>query len=251
MITYNDGTTVHGTNLERPRTDVRTTGTLAALNAELLLSLNGESSASFDVRGTFVGTVVVEGSDDGTNFISIPFYNSVTEVWATTATAAGTFDIPAISSLRVIRVRCSAYTSGSIITTLNASLGNSLVYSKPIPTTTIGTITAATGVAATLTLAAPGTGLYHYITRLVIERHTSALLTAGATPTIITTTNITGSLAFSIPADAAPQGQVYREVIEMGEHALKSTTANTATTIVAPTTTGVIWRITAYYYVGA
>lgn len=251
MITYNDGTTVHETNLERPRTDVRTTGTLATLNAELLLSLNGESSASFDVRGTFVGTVVVEGSDDGTNFISIPFYNSVTEVWATTATAAGTFDIPAISSLRIIRVRCSAYTSGSIITTLNASLGISLVYSKPIPTSTIGTITAATGVAATLTLAAPGTGLYHYITRLVIERHTSALLTAGATPTIITTTNITGSLAFSIPADAAPQGQVYREVIEMGEHSLKSTTANTATTIVAPVTTGVIWRITAYYYVGA
>lgn len=251
MITYNDGTTVHGTNLERPRTDVRTTGTLAALNAELLLSLNGESSASFDVRGTFVGTVVVEGSDDGTNFISIPFYNSVTEVWATTATAAGTFDIPAISSLRVIRVRCSAYTSGSIITTLNASLGSSLFYSKPIPTTTTGTITAATGVAATLTLAAPGIGLYHYITRLVIERHTSTLLTAGATPTIVTTTNITGSLAFSIPADAAPQGQVYREVIEMGEHALKSTTANTATTIVAPATAGVIWRITAYYYVGA
>ena len=93
MITYNDGTTVHGTNLERPRTDVRTTGTLAALNAELLLSLNGESSASFDVRGSFVGTVVVEGSDDGTNFISIPFYNSVTEVWATAATAAGTLSL--------------------------------------------------------------------------------------------------------------------------------------------------------------
>lgn len=251
MINYNDGSTLHSANLERARTDVRTVGNLAVLNAELLLNLNGESSASFDIRGTFSGTVVVEGSDDGTNFISIPFYNSVTEVWATTATVAGTFDIPAISSLRIIKVRCSAYTSGSITASLNASLGNSMVYSKPIPTTTTGTITAATGVAATLTLAAPGLGLYHYITRLVIERHTSALLTAGATPTLVTTTNITGSLVFYIPADAAPQGQVYREVIEMGEHALKSTTANTATTIIAPATTGVIWRITAYYYVGA
>jgi hypothetical protein len=251
MITYNDGTTAHSANLERARTDVRAIGKLAALNAELLLSLNGESSASFDIRGTFVGTVVVEGSDDGTNFISIPFYNSVTEVWATTATSAGTFDIPAISSLRIIRVRCSAFTSGSVITSLNASLGISMVYSKPIPTTTTGTVTAATGVSATLTLPAPGAGLYHYITRLVIERHISGLLTAGATPIIVTSTNITGSLAFSIPADAAPAGQVYREVIEMGEHALKSTTANTATTIVAPVVTGVIWRITAYYYVGA
>ena len=251
MINYNDGSTLHSQNLERARTDVRTLGTLAALNAELLLNLNGESSASFDIRGTFVGTVVVEGSDDGTNFISIPFYNSVTEVWATTATAAGTFDIPAISSLRIIKVRVSAYTSGSITTSLNASLGNSMVYSKPIPTTTIGTATGVAAAAVTLTIAAAGAGLYHYITRLVIERHTSALLTAAATPIIVTTTNLSGSLAFSIPADAAPQGQVYREVIEMGEHALKSTATNTATTIVAPITTGVIWRITAYYYVGA
>ena len=251
MINYNDGTTVHSTNLERPRTDVRAAGTLGALNAELLLSLNGESSASFDIRGTFSGTVVVEGSDDGTNFISIPFYNSVTEVWATTATTAGAFDIPTISSLRVIRIRCSAYTSGSIIASLNASLGNSLVYSKPIPTTTVGTATGVTGAAVTLTLASPGAGLYHYITRLVIERHTSALLTAAATPIIVTTTNLPGSLAFSIPADAAPQGQVYREVIEIGEHSLKSSAASTATTIVCPATTGVIWRVTAYYYVGA
>ena len=251
MINYNDGTTVHSTNLERARTDVRNSGVLGALNAEVLLSLNGESSASFDIRGTFSATVVVEGSDDGTNFISIPFYNSVTEVWATTATAAGTFDIPAISSLRIIRVRCSAYTSGSIVTTLNASLGISLLYSKPIPTTTTQTFTAATGVAATLSITAPAAGLYHYITRLVIERHTSTLLTAAATPIIVTTTNIPGSLAFSIPADAAPQGQVYREVIDMSGQPLKSTTAATATTIVAPVTTGVIWRITAYFYVGA
>lgn len=251
MITYNDGGTIHSTNLERPRTDVRAAGTLSAANAELLLSLNGESSASFDIRGTFSGTVVVEGSDDGTNFISIPFYNSVTEVWAITVATAGTFDIPTISSFRIIRVRCLAYTSGSIIASLNASLGNSLVYSKPIPTTTVGTATGVTGAAVTLTLSSGGTGLYHYITRLVIERHTSALLTAAATPIIVTTTNLPGPLAFSIPADAAPQGQVYREVIEIGEHSLKSSTASTPTTIVCPATTGVIWRVTAYYYVCA
>ena len=251
MIVYNDVTTLHSPNLERPRTDVRTLGTLGVLNAELVLALNGESSASFDVRGTFVGTVVVEGSDDGTNFISIPFYNSVTELWATTATAAGNFDIPNIAGLRSIKVRCSAYTSGSITTSLNATLGNTMVYAKPLPTTIIGTITAATGVAATLTIPPAGVGLYHYITRLIIERHTSTLLTAGATPTIVTTTNLPGSLAFSIPADAAAQGTVYREVIEIGEHAIKTTASNTNTTIVAPGTTGVIWRITAYYYSAA
>lgn len=250
MIPYNDGTTLHSTNLERPRTDVRVTGNLAALNAELPLNLNGESSASFDVRGTFVGTVVVEASDDGTNFISIPFYSSLTELFATTATAPGAFDIPLISAFRIIRVRCSAFTSGAIITTLNASLGNSMVYAKPIPSTTTATATGVSGAAVTLPIPV-GTGLFAYITRLAIERHPTALLTAAATPVLVTTTNITGSLIFSIPADAAPQGQVYRDILEMSGNPLKSTTAGTSTTIVCPVTTGVIWRVTAIYYVGA
>jgi len=186
MIPYNDGTTLHNLNLERPRTDVRNTGILGVVNGVVGLDLNGESSASFDLRGPFVGTVVVEGSDDGTNYFSLPFYNSLTEVFATTATVAGAFDIPLISSLRKIRIRCSAYTSGSIVVSLNASLGVSMVYAKPIPTTSVATATALTGVALTLTIPTPPTGLFHYITRLVIERHTSTALTAGATPILIT-----------------------------------------------------------------
>jgi hypothetical protein len=250
MINYNDGTTVHSTNLERTRTDVRALGTLGAVNAELLLNLNGESSASFDIRGTFVGTVVVEGSDDGTNFISIPFYNSLTETWATTATVAGAYDIPLVSSFRVIRVRCSVYTSGSITTSLNASLGNSMMYSKPIPTNASITATAAVSTGVTCTLPASGAGLYHYITRIRISKYVGVTLTAAATPTIITTTNIATTPSFDFKT-LGSLGDSEVVDIDFTGNPLKSTTANTASTFVAPILTGALWKITVFYYAGA
>jgi hypothetical protein len=108
------------------------------------------------------------------------------------------------------------------------------------------TVTADAAKAATLTL--PGVaGLFHYISRILIERHTSAALNAAATPTLVTTTNLPGARAFSIPADAAAQGQVYREVVEPALP-LKSSASGVATTIAAPRTANVIWRISVDYY---
>jgi hypothetical protein len=66
----------------------------------------------------------------------------------------------------------------------------------------------------------------------------------------VTTTNLPGSRVFSIPADAAPQGQVYSEIIETS-NPLRASAANTNTTIVTPATTGVIWRISADYYLAS
>ncbi len=250
MINYNDSTTLHSTNLERSRTDVRVLGTLGSLNAELVLALNGESSASFDIRGTFVATVVVEGSDDGINFISIPFYNSVTESWSTISAVAGAFDIPSISSLRIIRVRCSAYTSGSIVTSLNASLGNSMVYAKPLPTTASITATAAVSTASTCTLPASGVGLYHYITRIRISKYVGIALTPSVTPSIVTTTNLATTPSFDFKTLGALGDSEILDIDFTG-NPLKSTTANTNTTFVAPILTGVIWKITVFYYAGA
>ena len=112
-------------------------------------------------------------------------------------------------------------------------------------------ITGAAGVAAaaavTLSLAAGGAGFFHYITRLVMQRFATAALTAAATPIVVTTTNLPGSKAFSFPADAAAQGVVAQEVLEPTVP-IRSSAANTATTIVCPATTAVIWRVTADYY---
>jgi hypothetical protein len=66
---------------------------------------------------------------------------------------------------------------------------------------------------------------------------------------IITTTNLPGALAFSVEADAAAQGTRASAVSEDFSYPLATSAQNTATTFVAPLTTGVIWRLTAGYYV--
>ena len=112
-----------------------------------------------------------------------------------------------------------------------------------------GTVTAAISTAATLTLTAPGAGLFIYLTHLEITMFAGAALTAAATPVLVTTTNLTGSPVFSMNAAAMAQGTVEERIYPFGWPGIKATAAATAVTIVAPLTTSVIWRITAFYYV--
>lgn len=111
-----------------------------------------------------------------------------------------------------------------------------------------GTAVGASGAAVTLTIAAPGVGLRHYLTYLSINRFAVALLTAGAAPVTVTTTNIATSLAFSFAADAAAAGTLDRWREDFA-YPLGVTAQNTATTIVCPATTNVLWRVTAGWYV--
>ena len=66
--------------------------------------------------------------------------------------------------------------------------------------------------------------------------------------TVITTTNLPGALAFSIPVDAGAAEGIYEKVFEPAR-ALMASAQNTATTIVAGAVTSVIWRLTATYYI--
>ena len=250
MIQYNDGSTLHNANLERPRTDVRISGNLAAVNAEILLALNGETTASVDLRGTFVGTFVIEATKDGSNYVQLPFFNPLNETFGFNLTVAGLYEVPNVAAYRIIKLRCSAYTSGLAIASINGSIGTQMVYQKPIPTTATLTTTAAISTGVTLTVPAAGTGLFHYITRLRISKYVGATLTAAATPTIATTTNLNNSPSFDFKTLGALGDSEIIEVDFTG-NPLKSATANTATTIVCPVLTGAIWKITAFYYVGA
>jgi len=253
MITTNDGTFEHSPALERPRTDVRKTGNLAVLNAELVLNLNGESTASFDVRNTFSGTLVVEASEDGTNYISVPFFNTLTETFATTTTVAGAFKIPLIAAYRVIRVRASTLASGTATVSLEASLGNFMIYDKPIPSNIAVTTITTANTAGTLTIASPGAGLFHYITSIKIKRiNNSAAAITGTALLAITTTNFPGALAFSSGNALAVGEDKTDEDLNFTGNPLKSSVANTATTIVMPAGgVGVQYRASVTYYIGA
>lgn len=87
------------------------------------LILYGRSSAAVQVVGTFVGTVTWEATVDGANWVAVALadLNSTTRARATTATAPGLFLLDAIGGLHALRARVSAYTSGSITATGNAS----------------------------------------------------------------------------------------------------------------------------------
>lgn len=234
-----------------PRENLFVTGTLGAVNAEVIIDCDGSSSFALDMRGTFSMTVEVSGTVDGTNWLAIPVKPLAGSTYgayvaAVTGTTAGIWVGP-VGPYRKIRARCTAYTSGSATVYLTASTAT-LPSDAFDATTLIGTATGASGAAVTLTLASPGAGLRHYITYIRISRIATALLTAAATPVIVTTTNLPGSLAFSIQADAGAQGAIY-SIQEDFAYPIASSAQATATTVVCPVTTGVIWRVTAGYQV--
>ena len=232
-----------------PRENITGSGALGALNAEIVINADGASTVALDLRGTFNLTVEVAGSVDGTNWILLPVRSMAGGFYlaAVSGTAAGAW-VAACAGFAKIRARVTAYISGAATATLLAATG-------PLDDRLLGevssnaaTITAALSTAATLTLTAPGAGLRHYITGLRIERHAAATLVAGTTPVVVTTTNLPGALAFSIPLEAAAQGSVYEKVLDP-VRAIMASAQNTATTIAAPLTSSVIWRLSATFYV--
>ena len=234
-----------------PREGIIGSGALAALNSAISpVKADGANTASLVITGTYVGTIAVEGSIDGTIWDVIPVKPiNAGGIYALTlaSAAVGRWAGP-VGQFVWIRARMTAFTSGFANVTLVAETGLSDVVVVPKAAGYAATVTAATGVAATLTLPAAGVGLYHYITHIRLQRHTSALLTAGSAPVVVTTANMPGSMAYSFQADASPQGTMYEQVIEP-TNPIRSVTANTATTFVMPATTGVIWRASAHYYI--
>lgn len=225
-------------------------GTAALGNAgELVIPVDGCSSIALAVSGVYVGTLTVEGSlDGGATWDAVPLKPlNAGGTWLITlaSAATGRWQGP-VGPFRTVRVRMSAWTSGAATVFLVAENGVNDVIARPKACDLSVTNTGASGAAVTLTLPAAGAGLFHFIDRIIIQRFAAAALTAAATPVVVTSTNLPGSRAFSVPADAALQGTIATEIIEPARP-MRSSAANTATTIVAPIVTGGLWRLTADY----
>lgn len=238
--------------LLHPRETQFVQGNLGAINSEIIIDCDGSASVSLDLRGVISMTIEVAGTVDGVNWTPIPLkpLNVAAKLYVSAVVGAPIVPgvwMGACSGFRKVRARVTAWTSGAAVATLTANtvmLDQSLDGMISTPTTILGTV----GAITTLSIASPGAGLRNYITYLAINRFATALLTAGAAPVNVATTNLPNAMAFSFPAEAAAAGTLdrYREDFA---YALMSSAQASATTFVAPATTGVVWRISAAYYV--
>lgn len=115
-----------------------------------------------------------------------------------------------------------------------------------IPSDQVQSVVGASGAAITVTLPAVA-GQFHYVVAVHIARYATVVNTASATPITVTTTNLPGSLAWTIDNSAAALGTVIDKFI-FPAAPIKSSVAGTPTTIIAPASTGVLWRINVHYY---
>jgi hypothetical protein len=220
---------------------------LAALNAEQVLAVDGCNTVSIQLSNTYVGTIVAEGTGDGTNFFPIHLYRDGFGFQPLTLASAATGAYyGSCSMFRLVRVRMSAYTSGTATCSISASTAIAPALATPRSADLLVTVTAVAGATATLTLPA-ATGLLHYISHISVENHKAATVTAQTTPILVTTTNL-NSLVMSMPNEGVA-GSGFTKVIEP-KNPIRSQVAGTATTIVFPAVTSVIPRMTAHYYTG-
>lgn len=77
------------------------------------LTVRGYGGAIIQVTGTFSATLIVEGTVDGTNWVTLRVMNVSDGSFVTSVTATGVYAI-ATAGIETIRARVSAYTSGSV-----------------------------------------------------------------------------------------------------------------------------------------
>lgn len=94
-----------------------------AIGAGTSLDMEGGAGATFQVAGTFVGTVTWEATIDGTNWIGVAVADlaSTTRARTLTTTAPGLLLLDGVRGVQLVRARVSAWTSGTITVTGSAS----------------------------------------------------------------------------------------------------------------------------------
>jgi hypothetical protein len=179
------------------------------------------------------GNPVLMGGSDATNVRALLLDTTGRQlVTLSTATAAMTMKAASTAA-------AAADTAVVVALSPNNSVASNLAV----------TVTAAANTAATLTIPAAGAGLFHYIDRLEIVRTATAAL-AGTATLVVTTTNLPGTLAWSF-GNAMAAGGTQLDLQASFIVPLKSSAANTATTIVMPAPgAAVLWRANVFYHTG-
>ncbi|CAM6000300.1 unnamed protein product [Sphagnum balticum] len=105
-------------------TDRILTGTLGALNATLTLPLLADSSATLQVSGTWVGTMTVYASVDGTTYNQVLYTTGLQSAYGNPGiTANGFYRIFLRGGFQSLQIVMTSYTSGTATVTMFASSG--------------------------------------------------------------------------------------------------------------------------------
>lgn len=98
---------------------VKGAGNLTALNNAVTCSVPFINSAACGVQitGTFSATVLIEATIDGTNWTTYAAINCASGATETSITGAGQWRTELVG-VTSVRVRCSAFTSGTAVVTL-------------------------------------------------------------------------------------------------------------------------------------
>ena len=115
-------------NLDKAATGTITTTTGATSYASTLV--NGASSLSIYISGTFAATYIFEFSTDGTNYTGLYAYSVNNSSLVNNATTSLQWYVIPCGGYQSVRVRALALTSGSISVTFNAGAG--VNYVQPI-----------------------------------------------------------------------------------------------------------------------
>ncbi len=100
--------------------DLLQSGNITSTAAVTTTTLQGIGNISVQITGTWVGTVQFEGTVDGTNYVNLNAKPVPSGISVTSATANGVWQIDAVG-MKLFQVRCSTYTSGTIVVTIRAS----------------------------------------------------------------------------------------------------------------------------------
>ena len=98
------------------------TGTIGALNAAFTVDIEGADHVAIQATGTWVGTITPEISLYGTNWVATGVKSSTSTSLVTVVTsftANGIYQIHA-TGIPSLRLRMSAYTSGTATITVHA-----------------------------------------------------------------------------------------------------------------------------------
>lgn len=113
------------------------------------------------------------------------------------------------------------------------------------------TATAAVNTASTCSLPAPGVGLFNYVTSVQLVKLYAVIGVASGAGVVVTSTNLPGTPTWTTEQAAGPAGTAPRVIDYQPTTPLKSATANTATTFVAPLQLQTIWRWNISYFTAA